>query len=393
MRAKPSDHQVAETRFPVWRIAVAVVAALVLTGCKADHRISLDEFRQMRQTTTAASGDQPAGSPADVDRQLGPYKIGPGDVLEVTLTGPQGALLPATAVRVDRNGSIDLPIIGAVDLDGLELEDAEDRIRAAYVPRVYGEAVCHVALKEPDATFVLVVGAVTQPGLAQLKRNERNMLYAIVAAGGVSEAASGNATLRRVRTPDESATFDLTDPRGLQSALSISPLQDGDILTVEAATPNTLFVGGLVRRASPQVYPSGTKVTVLQALAAAQGLRTDVTPRQGTLIHRLPDGGEVQVRLDLDKIACGEEENVALAAGDILWVPDTFETRVQDFINRNIFLRAGVSVNYNVSGVEFMNRNSQQNGTSRGGQQDSFDPLGFLSRGSALQDLVSRPGP
>jgi len=77
----------------------------------------------------------------------------------------------------------------------------------------------------------------------------------------------------------------------------------------------------------------------------------------------------------------GEDPNIALAPGDIVWVPETWETRVQDFFNRNVFMRAGVSVNYNVTGVEFLNRRSLQARRTGGGGTlaDTYDPLGFLT--------------
>jgi hypothetical protein len=136
-------------------------------------------------------------------------------------------------------------------------------------------------------------------------------------------------------------------------------------------------------------------VTVLQAIAGAQGLRTDVTPEEGTLVRRMPDGKDAMVKLDLQAIARGEAPNIELESGDILWVPPTAKTRIQDFINRNLFLRAGVSVTYNVTGIEFLNRQEQQSRAFGGGGdlQDAFDPLGFLNRNAALQTLVNRPLP
>ena len=112
----------------------------------------------------------------------------------------------------------------------------------------------------------------------------------------------------------------------MQAALSLDPLENGDIVTVHAATPNTVFVGGLVNVPRPQMYPQGVEMTVLQAIAGAAGLRTDVTPREATLIRRMPDGTDAHVRLNLDRITRGQDPNLVLAAGDILWVPDTLET-------------------------------------------------------------------
>lgn len=388
------DHRGGAIRFSALAVA-AVVAALTASACRKDHRITLDQFLAMQQGCKEAEAEKiQAMPPPEVDQHLGPYRVGPNDILRVTLTSAQASTLPLTQVRVDRNGTIDLPVVGAIAVGGKELEDIEDAIRAAYVPRVFGEAVVLVELVMPETTNVLVVGAVTVPGFVPLRRTERNMLYAIVGAGGVSAEASGNATLRRVRHPGETATFDLTDPVQVNEALAISPLEAGDIIAVHAATPNTVFVGGLVNRAAPQIYPQGAQITALQAVAGAYGLRTDVTPTQGTLIRRMPDGRDVHVKLDLGRMTRGEEPNITLAAGDILWVPETLGTKVQDFINKNIFLRAGVSVTYNVSGIEFMNRQSQQSRLGGGGDlQNSFDPLGFLGQNALLQNINTRPTP
>ena len=126
------------------------------------------------------------------------------------------------------------------------------------------------------------------------------------------------------------------------------------MVAVEAANPNTVFVGGLVMAPSPQAYPPGTQVSVLQALAAAGGLRTDVIPREATLIRHMPNGKDVHVKLDLNRLGTGKDPNIQLAAGDILWVPHTIETRVQEWISRNIYFRAGADVRatYNVIGTK-----------------------------------------
>lgn len=345
----------------------------------------------------AAAQSEPVALPddaaANLDARLGPYRVGPGDVLQIQMIGgDRNDIHPAINARVNRTGDIALPTVGSLHVLNLELEDVEHTIQAAYVPAVYRDMVVHVEVLRTESTDVLVVGAVTAPGLVPLRRTEQDMLHAIVAAGGVNELASGRATLRRVRTPGDPVTFDLTQPYDLQRALAEAPLQDGDIIEVHAEQPNTVFVGGLVRRVGPQHYPTGTSVTVLQVLAAAGGLRTELGPKEGTLVRRLPDGSDVHVKLNLDRLARGQDPNITLAAGDIIWVPDTIGTRVAEFLNNNLFFRAGVSVNYSVTGVEFLNRRSAQSARLSGSSlQDSFDPLGFLGQNAALQNLTARP--
>lgn len=378
---------------------VYLAAALIVVsgGCAAtDQRISLGEFMRAQEVSADL---QPKAAvwevPFEPGQYLGPYRVGPGDVLEVQVTGPDGAaLFPPLPARIDHDGEIELPIAGSVKVGDMELTEVEDAIRQAFAPAVVREAVCHAALSWAEATNVLVTGAALQPGVVALRRTERNLLFALAGAGGVRDEASGHVTLRRIRAPGEELTLDLTDPAQLREALMLDPLDPGDILYVHPAQPNTIFVGGLVNRAGPQSYATGAEITALQALAAASGLRTDVTPKEGTLVRRMPDGTDAFVKLDLQRLATGTDPNIVLAAGDVLWVPDTWETRVQDFINRNIFLRAGVSVNYNVTGIEFLNRRSQQSQRyGGGGLQDAFDPFGFLGQNTLLQGLATQPQP
>jgi polysaccharide export outer membrane protein len=381
---------------------LTVVACLAFAsgGCR-DHRISLNEFLEL-QDRMRVEGNPPvaqAEAPATfdwLDAQLGPYRVGPSDVLRVTIILPDGSMMfsPVQA-RVDRTGELDLPVIGGLKVADMELEDIEAAIKSAYVPNVVRDAVVYVELAHADSVNVLVDGAVTFPGLIQLRRTERNLLFTLVAAGGISSIASGEATLKRLRHPGREEVYDLNDPEGLRAALAAPPLENGDIVLVHAAMPNTVFVGGLVNAPRPQAFAPGVEMTALQALAASGGLRTDVFPKEATLIRRMPDGTDVHVKLDLDRMQKGEDPNIMMAAGDIFWVPETAATRMQDWINRNIFLRAGATatVSYNVNGVEYMNRRSQQSnfGRQSGDLEDSFDPFGFLTRNAALQNLQTAP--
>ncbi len=376
-----------------------------VTGC-ADHRISLNQFLEMQEemrqgnATSQPVASQPAGSQpvhdTEVDKYLGPYAVGPADVLAVTLnTAAQAAVLPPLQVRVNRKGEIELPLVGMVKVAGMQLEDVERAIQQAYVPKIYKDLIVHAELVAPESTNVLVVGAVTLPGLVQLRRTQRNLLYAIVGAGGVSNMASGAVTLRRIRRPAEEVTLNLMDPEQLRASLALDPLEQGDIVNVHAAVPNTVFVGGLVTAPRPQTYPPGTTITVLQAIAASGGLRTDVTPKEGTLIRRLPNGRDVHVKLDLDRMTTGKDPNIELAGGDILWIPHTIETQVQEWCNRNLFFRAGVSatanVSYDAQGLEFLNSNARNARGGYGGNlQDQYDPLGFLTRNAQLQSILSQ---
>jgi protein involved in polysaccharide export with SLBB domain len=325
---------------------------------------------------------------------MGPYRIGPADVLVVAITGRDvDAPLSQLQVRVDEVGEVDLPIVGGVKVAQMTLKEADDAIRTALVPQVFADAVVYVETTVPDTTTVLVRGAVQFPGMVQLRRTERNLVFAVVNAGGASSGASGQVSLTRIRRSMETINLDLTKAEDLQKALGLDPLESGDIVNVHAAFPNTIFVGGLLNAPHPLEFAAGVQVNILQVLAATGGPRTDVTPTEVTLIRRMPDGTDAHVKLDLKRIWDGRDPNIMLAAGDILWVPETLGTKIEEFINQNIFMRAGVSATYTVSGVEYMNRAGQQSGQfgNSNNTQNSFDPLGFLGRNAALNTLTNMP--
>ncbi len=379
---------------------VLILLSAIL-GCK-DHRISYNEFMEMEQTAclpVPAAATRPAINQnlinRLIDESLGPYKVGPGDTLLIAVTTSDlQNQVPSVQTRVTRTGEIQMPMVGDIKVTGLEMEDVEAAIRKAYVPKIFRNCMVHAELVNPNSTKVLVIGAVTTPGLVELKRTERNLLFALVKAGGVSELASGFATLKRLRKPNEEITLNLTDPVELKRSLGLELLENGDIIKVQAAIPNTIFVGGLVRDSRPQIYPPGTQITVLQALAASGGLRTDLTPREATLIRRMAGGQDVQVKLNLDRITTGQDPNLTLVAGDILWVPYSAETRVQEWINQNIYIRGGASFSYSQDGnwnyLHGKNWNNSQ-GFNGNNMQNSFDPFGFLNQNNALNNLVNRP--
>lgn len=370
------------------KITNCVTIGLVMAGlgCSSgrDHRVSLSQFIEWQNAAkeTVSKRVSEDEYPINPDDYLGPYTVGAGDVLLVTVSGTnQDALLAPFDARTNREGNIQIPIVGSIAVGNRELIDAEEIIHDAYVPEYFQNIVVHVEIKEARTTDVLVTGAVEDPGFVPLRQHQRNMLYGIVGAGGATQAASGLATLRRIRKPGEEITLDLRSPFDVRRALALDPLEAGDLVHVHATPPNMIFVGGLVSVVGPQSYPAGTHVSILQAIAAAGGLRPDVSPREGTLIRRYDESSDVHVRLDLNRLACGKDPNIELAPGDILWVPHTWDTRIEEFISQNIFLRAGVTVSYNVTGREFLNRPRQQNADFGGGGgtlEGVVDPLGFL---------------
>jgi polysaccharide export outer membrane protein len=393
---KPHSHNITG-RLSLLRCAqgAAWMSAAVLIGaCSSNNNgtISFAEFMAMQNGAAATTAAQDAGGgPAAaterasrIDTAFSPFRIGGGDTLVVNLVGTGTEIPPTLRARAHEDGTIMLPLTGPIQIGGMSLEEAEKAVHRAYVPTYVRDLTVNIEVGDFESTDVLVTGAVQVPGLIRLRRDQRTLVHAVVAAGGVTDATSGSATLERIRRPSDKITYDLTKREHIETALSDAPLEDGDIIRVEGAMPNMIFVGGLVAAPAPQTYPAGAKVRFLQALAAAGGPRMDLQPDEARLIRHMPDGRDLHVKLDLTRLQMGQDENFALASGDIIWVPHTSDTRLREFVQNTFFLRAGVSAVYDPIQYEFTRQALDQDNNEfadsindglRYGLQNAFFPV------------------
>ena len=114
------------------------------------------------------------------------YPIGPGDVLQISV--PAMEELKDRNVRVTAEGTILLPLLGKVQVAGLNEAELVEKLRPGlnkYLrnPRVF------IFVKEYNSRQVAVLGAVKQPGLYTLSSGSENILDMISRAGGMAPDA------------------------------------------------------------------------------------------------------------------------------------------------------------------------------------------------------------
>ena len=337
----------------VWRhlprsgLVVPVLFAFLLglSAC-ADKRISPAELLTREQATTAvpaAEIDLAALALAEVH----PYQVKSGDVLSIRMFGlGEDRYTPvALDLRVHDDGAIAPPLVGPIQVQGLTLIQVEQALIAAHVPKVVKDLSVFVQLGDAETTTVLVFGAVANPGLEKLRQNERNILYALAAAGGFGEAAraqgfsretTGRVRYRPINPQRQEVVYDLNDMNGLRSVLQAPPLESGDVLVVDAAETSAVYVDGIVNRPGPIMIPPRSTLSVLRAVTAAGGLRDLLTVRDATLIRTASDGADLHVKLNLSEMFAGREPDIALRPGDILHIPHTLDTFAQDWFFRNM---------------------------------------------------------
>ena len=113
------------------------------------------------------------------------YILDFGDVLEIQLIGQKDMI---ESFSINRDGSINLPDIGKLNLSGLSLNDASNLIKAK-VNSAYIGTEAYISLKNIRDINVLIVGNAYNPGIYTLNGNS-NMLHAISMAGGINDIGS-----------------------------------------------------------------------------------------------------------------------------------------------------------------------------------------------------------
>jgi polysaccharide export outer membrane protein len=136
------------------------------------------------------------------------YRISPLDRINITVF--QVKDLSLTDVQVDANGHVLLPLIGSVDAGGRTTTELSAEIAAKLQEKYLQQPQVSVVVSESVSQKVTVEGAVTEPGVYELK-GPTTLLQAIAMAKGPSRVASlpHIAVFRRVDGKRMAAVFDL----------------------------------------------------------------------------------------------------------------------------------------------------------------------------------------
>src|SRR2546425_611183 len=161
------------------------------------------------------------------------YKLGPGDVMVLILTGDVEL---AYTLQVTREGFILIPQVGQVFVSNLTLDQLRDvlytRLGRVYsgVRRTNPTTRFDISVANVRTNQVYVVGEVAQPGAYQIS-SLGTLLTALYVAGGVTERADMRAVELR-RLGKTIATLDLYDYLLRGDTRSDVRLETGDVLFV-----------------------------------------------------------------------------------------------------------------------------------------------------------------
>ena len=236
--------------------------------------------------------------------------IGAGDLIEVAVfdTPELGG-----KVRVSNTGLISLPLIGAAKIAGLTTEDAAGLIRTKLMEGGYVKDP-HVSVLIGDFATqgVSVFGEVKKPGIYPVL-GPRRLLDVLSAAEGLTEAAGRTVTISRRDHAEPAEVVTLT------SGAATNPMVlPGDTVVVQKA--GIAYVVGDVARPGGFLMQNQEQLTVLQAIALAQGTNRSARIAAAKLFRQTPEGRQ-EVSLNLKRILDGKDIDQPLQDQDIIFVP------------------------------------------------------------------------
>jgi len=375
--------------------------------------------------------------PLSLLRQQQPpaHIVGAGDVLGIWIEGilgvrgqsppvsiaEHGGQPPALGfpIPVRANGTISLPLVEPIKVDGLPLEQVEQEIRKAYVVTkkiiLPGRESILVTLQRPRQAHILVIrqdsasggeggaggasgrsvgfllnfGAGTRgvrrgTGFAiDLPVYENDILNALARSGGFPGSDAVNEiVVERGTFQDDRGLQDLMrqmetcPPGGDPMALPAAParrvhiplryrpselptirpedvvLQTGDIVFIEAREADVFYTGGLLP-SGEYVLPRDSDLDVVQAVLRIGGTvnsgglntanvnGTVISPGIGSpsptllsVIRKTPDGGQVTIRVDLDRALRDRRERILVQPQDLILLQERPEEAFARYITQ-----------------------------------------------------------
>lgn len=323
---------------PATLVQPAVTQPAQPSGSQSGSTAPLPEARPVVRPTSGA------GVPV-LSSETG-YVLGPGDRVRMDVFNIAEY---SREYQVLADGTLNLPLIGSVPVQGKTLAQAMADVNARYA-RYLRRPVVTLDLVTARPLQIAVVGEVRRPGTYEIpitgqQRGEAgsvNVTQVVQMAGGITQAADvRNLQVRRPQSQDPDndlvltvSLWDLLQKGDLSQDIV---LQDGDTIVIPTATtinaaettavstasfsPETITVNvvGEVTRPGAIEVPPNTPLN--QAILSAGGLNSRADDEDIELVRLNPNGTVERRSIDINLTqGVNEASNPALRPNDIIVV-------------------------------------------------------------------------
>ena len=259
------------------------------------------------------------------------YLLGVGDNLTIVLYGNDNI---QTELTINREGSINFPLLGPIVLAGMPWVEARGYIEARVSEQLIGTKVVP-SLGRLRSINVFMAGEVAVPGNYSVSALT-TIIQSIYVAGGIT-AIGSYRDIQVKRAGKTVASMDLYDLLLRGSLADDLRLQTGDVVFVPAALPRVGIRGQVLRSAQFEVRPNETLADIL---AMAGGPTSQAYLEAAVLQRRNPDRALPEL-LNLDLRRAEDLQNTPLD-GDLLTVAKLSDRIENPIALRGAFERPGL---------------------------------------------------
>jgi len=266
------------------------------------------------------------------------YKIGPGDIITLTIYAG-GEKQYEADLTVSSQGTINTPFIGAVRAEGLSPIQLEKEITKPLASDYFVNPKVNIRIKEYHSLHYYISGAVKKPGLYETT-TEATLLELIAKAEGVLPERGNVAYIMRsptyradigakkknkdIRTQPIKVDLQKLLDKGDMSANPV--LKPGDVVYIPLQksfdlAESKIYVEGQVK--DPGLYDYHPGMTALNACIMAGGFARFAAPNRTRIIRKKGDELEV-IKIDLNDVKDGDIPDIELKPGDRINVPETW---------------------------------------------------------------------
>lgn len=263
------------------------------------------------------------------------YRVGPGDILNITvwdhpeLTIPAGSMRPTVEAGnwVHSDSTLFYPYVGKVNVVGMDVVQIRDTITKSLAEYIESPQV-DITVAAFKSQRIVVAGAVNRPGIVPVTNIPATLIDVINSAGGLSEFADWSKV--QVTRNSQEVTYSVKDLLMNGDISQNVLLQHGDIVHVPRDDNRKIFVMGEVSR--PQTLKMDRiGMSLAEALASSGGLNEETSDASGVFVLRAPQSLDqpAQVyQLDIsDATALILADRFKLESSDIVFVTSTALSR------------------------------------------------------------------
>ena len=292
------------------------------------------------------------------------YQIGPDDEIIIDVYGYSEA---SHELRVTPDGTINIPMVGVVQVSGATIEQASARIRNK-MANVYtgirnGSTSVNISLGNIRSIKIVLTGEIVRPGTYTLP-SVATVFNALYASGGPNENGSFR-TIQIIRGGSIIAVLDVYDFLLYGSLKNNVRLQDQDVIRVPTYRTR-VEVNGEVKREGIFEMMSGESLADLIRFAG------DFTERAYKARIKVLKNTETERKIE--DVTADEFETYSPAPGDEYYVDkilDRFKNRVR--INGAVFRPGEFELTEGLTLTELINK-------AEGLKEDAFPNRGYITR-------------